>query len=179
MRKILSSKLLIPCALAAVAALPLLTASCNTSGCTELRSATPRADFYDSATGTAITLDSLRIVGIGAPGDSVLYNPGESLQSVYLPMRATVNSTQWCIEYCYPSIFGDIHPADIVTFDYTPLPWFAGEECGAMYRYRINNLTYTTNLIDSVSIVDSLVTNIDRATVNIYFRVEINNDQQQ
>ena len=39
-----------------------------------------------------------------------------------------------------------------------------------MYHYRITAYTYTTHLIDSVAVTDSLITNIDRETIQIYFR---------
>lgn len=41
-----------------------------------------------------------------------------------------------------------------------------------MYRYSIEKLNYTTHLIDSVGLVDSLITNADIETIRIYFRTE-------
>lgn len=156
-----------------VTAVSAVMSGCNTTGCTDMRSSIPRADFYDYATGKAISLDSLKIVGIGAPGDSMIVVPGEKISSVYLPLRTTADLVQWRIVYCYPSVFGDSEVADTLTFDYTPTPWFASEECGAMYRFTIHRFDYTRNLIDSVAVLDSIVTNTDLPTLNIYFRTEI------
>ena len=47
-----------------------------------------------------------------------------------------------------------------------------------MYRYKITSVTYTTHLIDSVGIVDSLITNIDRERIRIYFRSADNDDEE-
>lgn len=40
-----------------------------------------------------------------------------------------------------------------------------------MYYYRISSVETSTNLIDSVTVVDSLVTNADRISFKIYFRI--------
>ncbi len=39
-----------------------------------------------------------------------------------------------------------------------------------MYYYRINRCTTTYNLIDSVVVADSLITNVDMVRIKIYFR---------
>lgn len=148
-----------------------LLTSCNSGGCTDLRSAVPRADFYSSATLSAITVDSLQITGIGAPGDSVLYGPSSRISSVYLPMPAEVDKVSWRFAYMQ-SFLAAINLADTVSLSFDRTPWFAGEECGAMYKYKIKEVSYTTNIIDSVGIADSVVVNIEQATLNIYFRTE-------
>ncbi|MDE6395763.1 MAG: hypothetical protein K2K84_00660 [Muribaculaceae bacterium] len=145
--------------------------SCSTSGCTELRSATPRADFYSALTGDAIALDSISVSGVGVHGDSILVTAGKTVSQVYLPMPPKTDTVSWHFGYHW-KVLADYDITDTVTIMYTRQPWFAGEECGAMYRYHINNVIYTENLIDSVTVPDSLVTNIDRATLNIYFHVE-------
>ena len=57
-------------------------------------------------------------------------------------------------------------------FGYTSEPYFASEECGAMYRYRIHTMRNTFHLLDSVVIVDSLITNADVVTLKFYFRTQ-------
>lgn len=151
---------------------------CNSSGCTENRNALPLAEFYNSATGRAIGLDSLQISGVDAPGDSVLSAPGPSITQVYLPMRPTETQTVWCIAYKWRELdYPELN--DTITFDYQTEPYFASEECGATYRYRITEMAYTEHLIDSVVIVDPLITNIDKAYFRIYFRGESDNPDNQ
>ena len=144
--------------------------SCNTSGCTENRNAVPLAAFFNSATGEAIGLDSVAISGVGQVNDSVLSPAGPMGTQVYLPMRPTHSSVSWCLAYKwknldYPRLY------DTITFDYQSTPFFASEECGAYYRYLIEHMDCTDHLIDSVVIVDSLITNVDKVYLNIYFRV--------
>lgn len=157
-------------AAAAISAAMLSAASgCNTSGCLENQSAIPLAEFYSSATKKTATLNILRIHGIGAPADSALITPGSSVSQVYLPMRSTTASTAWCIAYNQEGLDSPEFN-DTVTFDYTSLPYFASEECGAMYYYQITQIRHTEHLIDSVVAVDSLITNADRVYFKIYFR---------
>lgn len=61
---------------------------------------------------------------------------------------------------------------DTVEFEYESIPYFASEECGASYRYRVTKVSHTTHLIDSVRMADSLITNIDRVAILIYFRTQ-------
>ncbi len=155
--------------LALIVACSWLT-SCNSGGCTENRNAVPLAAFMASSTAQAIQLDSLEISGVDAPGDSILSSPGRSISQVYLPMRPTKPSVSWCIAYKWKNLD---NPSlnDTITFDYESIPYFASDECGAYFRYDIRNMSYTTHLIDSIQIVDSLITNIDRVYLNIFFRV--------
>lgn len=146
-----------------------MLSGCNTNGCTDLRSATPLAEFYSYNTDEAISLDSLEITGIGDSGDSVLLYAGESASQVYMPLRATKSQTSWCLSYkWYTTDFAELN--DTVTFYYDAQPWFASAECGAMFRYRIKNVKYTQHLLDSVAVLDSLITNVDATQLRLYFR---------
>lgn len=146
-----------------------LLSGCNSAGCNENRNAVPLAAFFSSADDRGITLDSLQIYGIGAPADTVLSEVGTPLSQIYLPMRPTHQSVSWCFAYKWKSLDT---PAlyDTIAIDYTSTPFFASEECGAYYKYKIDRLDVTSHLIDSVAIVDSLVTNVDWVYLNIYFR---------
>ncbi len=153
-----------------LAALIITLSSCNTSGCTDNQSSIPLAGFYSYNTLREISVDSISVGGVGAINDSLLINSA-SASKVYLPFRANQDSTSYFIRYeaknlNYPELF------DTITFKYKRIPYFASEECGAMYRYSIDKLNYTTHLIDSVGLVDSLITNADIETIRIYFRTE-------
>ncbi len=159
--------------LAAMAAIAvgLSMASCNTSGCTENRNAVPLAQFFNASTDAVIALDSIEITGVSQPRDSVLSEPGSAISQVYLPMRPTHDNVAWCFAYKWRSLdYYELN--DTITFAYTSLPFFASADCGAYYKYRITELTYTDHLIHHVELVDSLVTNVDKVYVNIYFRVQ-------
>ncbi|MDE6703121.1 MAG: hypothetical protein K2K00_05545 [Muribaculaceae bacterium] len=166
-----TSKLLPACVASLTVAMVIALSSCNTSGCTENRNAVPLAAFLNPATDSSITLDSLSIYGIGQPADSILSPAGSSVSQVYLPMRPTNSSVRWCIAYKWKELdYPQLN--DTITFAYTSTPVFASEECGAYYRYLITEMNYTGHLIDRVEIVDSLITNVDKVYLNIYFKVD-------
>lgn len=141
-----------------------LTVGCNTVGCEGNGNSLPLAGLYSSVSGSAISVDSLEVGGIGAPGDSLLYTAGERLTEIYLPFRSQQPDASFFIRYARLGI------ADTISFAYDSTPWFAGEECGAMLRYRITRMTHTTHIIDSVAIADSLITNAAIRQIKIYLR---------
>lgn len=143
-------------------------AGCNTSGCLDNGSSLPLAGFYNSD-GEQVSLDSLTISGIGAPNDSVLVAPGTKVDQVYLPLRSTASTTSYVLHYTYQGLDSVIYN-DTLRFDYTSIPYFASEECGAMYQYHIDRMDYTTNLIERIEITDSLITNADIQRLKIYMR---------
>ncbi len=152
-----------------VGALLAVLGSCSNDGCLDNKNSLPKAEFLSSATKNAITLNMLKIHGIGAPGDSLLVDSGEAVSTIYLPMRSTANTTAWCFAY---KAEGLDHPSlnDTVAFGYESQPYFASDECGAIFRYLITECRTTTHLIDSVIVIDSLITNVDRVRIQIYFR---------
>lgn len=141
---------------------------CNTSSCTENQSSLPLAGFYDTA-GDAISVDSLQVSGVGAPADSALYDGKTILSKIYLPFRSTTDVTSYCFRYMHEET--DI-PAlnDTITFGYTSKPYFTSEECGVSYIYTIDRLSYTTHIIDSVAITDSIISPLELERIKIFFR---------
>lgn len=151
-----------------VCVLAVLHTACNTSGCTENKSSIPLAGFYSYETLAAITVNEISIGGVDAPNDSLLLN-NESAGKIYLPFRSTAEETSYFIRYESEKLGGGTL-YDVITFNYTSIPYFASEECGAMFRYKINEMYYTNHLIDSIGLVDSLITNEDVEKIHIYFR---------
>lgn len=161
--------------LAAVTA--VIANGCNSSGCTDNQSSIPYAGFYSSE-GAAISIDSLDISGVGAPGDSILYPSGQSLSKVYLPFRAQHSSTAYCFHYTQKDL-SDPAYNDTITFEYTSRPFFASEECGAMLEYVIGKVRFTRHVIEKVEVTDSIVTNTDLERIKIYFRTSTDSETEQ
>lgn len=155
--------------IAAVAA-SLLCQGCNTSGCTDNQNSLPLAGFYSSF-GDAISIPDLDISGVGQQTDSLLYTSGTSLHLVYLPFRSKYTTTSYAFHYTQEGLDSPEYN-DTISFAYTSAPYFASEECGAMLTYTITQMSYTRHLIESVEIVDSLITNTDIERIKIYFRTE-------
>lgn len=158
-------------AILSIVATALLT-GCNASGCTENQNSLPLAGFYalqDNGLYGQISIDSIDVGGVGAPGDSLLYPSGMKLSQIYLPLRSTVNSTSFFFHYTQKAI-ADTRLNDTITLGYTSTPYFVSEECGAMYRYNITSVAYTRHIIDSLAVIDSLITNTDIERIKIFFR---------
>lgn len=155
----------LPAAVCAAAILATLTTACSTDGCTQLRSAIPKAQLT-LLDGRPLTLDSLQITGTGAPGNEPLVVAGTKVNEFYLPMDPTADTVQWIFDYKYPQT--DLQP-DTLDITYSRRPWFAGNECGAMYRYRILALTHTRHLINHITVTapDSVITNNDAVGIRI------------
>lgn len=155
--------------------LPILL-GCNSTGCLENRSSIPKAGFYNSED-RQISLDSISIAGIGAGTEEPINKPGTSISSISLPMRSTKESTTWELGYKWKYLARGTM-ADTISFDYESMPYFASEECGVIYRYHITHMRYTTHLVDSIILVDSLITNIDTEQIKIYFRTQSTDESQ-
>ena len=161
----------LPAIIIASGAMAAAFAGCNSAGCTDNQNSLPYAGFYAWPGGEAISVNSLEVTGIGAPDGEPLYSAGESLANIYLPLRSEQNVTSYCFHYDQNGIDNDLYN-DTLTFRYSSQPYFASEECGAMLTYRIESLTYTRHLIESITITDSLITNTDLERIKIYFRTE-------
>lgn len=125
-----------------------------------------------------ITPDSIEIGGVGAPGDSLLLKVSQREGKLYLPFRSADKETSYYIRYRakaldYPELY------DTITFRYESIPFFASEDCGAMFQYRIRGVDYTRHLVDSVGLADSLITNVDLETIGIYFRTSEPTDPEE
>lgn len=145
--------------------------SCSNSECYDNKNSLPLAGFYTSqAKPLAISLDSISILGIGAPGDSILQDSVRSLSQVYLPFRIDQNSTTYEIRYL-SGLFGLYRITDRITFNYDIIPMFVSTACGAVYYYKITSIDHTNNLIDSVICPTGEITNANVENLKIYFRV--------
>ncbi|MCM1093087.1 MAG: DUF6452 family protein [Bacteroides sp.] len=151
-----------------------ILSGCNSSGCINNQNSIPLAGFYSYGTFASISVPGLTVGGVGAPGDSLIQE-NKSTSSVYLPFRAEQPATSFFFHYNQESLDNDAFN-DTLTFSYSSIPYFASEECGAMFRYVINDVTYTKHLIDSVGILDSVITNVDRERIRIYFRTATEDD---
>ncbi len=148
--------------------LVVMAVSCNNNGCLDNQSSIPQAGFYSYETLKSVAITKLSVGGIGAPDDSLLLK-NSTASSVYLPFRSEAGKSSFYFLYGEEAL-AQYDIVDTITFFYDSQPYFASEECGAMFRYRITGVKHTNWVIDSVGISDSLVTNVPLETIGIYFR---------
>lgn len=160
-------------ATAAAIILSMLCQGCNTSGCTDNQNSLPLAGFYASGAkdDNRISISTLDISGVGRNPDSLLYTSGTAISMAYLPFRSDAGATAYAFHYTQEGLDSPLLN-DTISFTYTSQPYFASEECGAMLTYTIESMSFTTHLIDSVVIIDPVITNTDVERIKIYFRTE-------
>ncbi len=144
-----------------------LLGSCAADDCTDNRNSLPLAAFFDSSSGEQITLGRLTLYGLHAPGDSMLLDNASGVEEAYMPFRITQHSTTFVIDYIEPDV------QDTVTFHYDPVPRFASSECGAVYDYRMENISHTCHIIDSVTCPGGIITNTPGQNIRIYLRTSL------
>ena len=139
--------------------------SCSDDGCIDNQSSIPLARFY-----SAETKSSIEVYGVGATGDSLLTTAGVETGETYLPFKSSQKNTAFCFHY---TDFGATNVYnDTIWFEYESYPYFASEECGAMYRYKITSVRHTNIIIDSVEIIDPVINNVDAERIKIFFKTE-------
>ncbi len=139
-------------------------AGCSSDGCLDNGSAIPLVAFYQGT--KQVTLKTLTVRGIDAPGDTLLANKA-SLSQIYLPFRLNTSESSFQLDYN-----DEETEPDVVTFHYNAIPVFVSHDCGAMYNFEITEYEFTRHAIEDVVVVDSLITNLDRVAIKIYFKEE-------
>lgn len=153
-----------------------MLAGCSTSECYDNQNSLPLAGFYSSSqVPQSISLDSISIIGVGAPGDSILKDSVRGLSQVYLPFRIDQGSTTYEIRYLSGAA-GWYGIYDVITFNYDIVPWFVSAACGTIYDYKITSIETTHNFIDSVTCPTGEITNANIENLKIYFRVDLGED---
>jgi hypothetical protein len=154
-------------------AILILGISCTSSeDCTEDRIAKMGVGFYTRAlTDTtklvyvtrAQGLDTLSVRGLAANGtliDSILYK-SKSIQNIYLPLNKFENSSKFVLSFKTTK--------DTIEVLHTNTDYYLSLECGCMKVHAIDTVLTTTNLIDSVKIINHKVnaTNADHLQIFI------------
>ena len=157
-------------ALAIIAGLAGLVASCATDECYDNRNALPYAGFYGVMEGkmTTISIDSIRVYGIGATGDSILSEGNRAIANLYLPFRIDSDTTAYVFKLINKA-YEPYDIADTVTFIYSREARFVSSACGASYVYNIKEIRNTGLLIDSIAVPGDRITNADMENIQIYF----------
>ena len=135
--------------------------SCN-DNCMGNSSGIPLAAFYEGE--SQVYLDNITVYGVGAPNDSAVVR-NATVSQVYLPFRITEPECQYVFDYNIDGIENDT-----ITFNYDIIPYFESRECGAMYNFKITSWEFTQNAVDSVKILNPMITSSDVVTINIYVR---------
>lgn len=140
--------------------------ACSNDSCYDNSSSLPLATFYLG--GKQQTINGLTIKGIGVPGDSLIAD-SSSLSEAYLPLRASATTTAFALSRWVVGEAGPHCIHDTLTFDYQPIEFFHSVECGVMFNFDVKQVRHTTHGIDSVILLNQLITNAATPSLRIYF----------
>lgn len=142
----------------------LLIQSCGESDCSLSTVSYARFDFLDSKTHKAVSLtDGAIITGIttieGTLIADTVFNRAESYMSV--PLSYT-NQTMYVMHYSETI-------SDTIWLTHKNIPFVGDIECGSMMFYQVEDLSYTTNVLDSIILVNPDINNEEKKNFNIYY----------
>lgn len=153
--------------------------ACNNDECYDNHNSLPLAGFYTATENPqAISIDSVSIYAIGAPGDSVLHDSVRSLSQTYLPFRIDGNASQvdYVIRYLQGAL-GRFGIADTISLKYDIEPKFISSACGVVYIFRLTDIVTTHYCIDSVTCPRGYIDNVAVENIHIYFRVNTDDNE--
>jgi hypothetical protein len=114
-----------------------------------------KASFYNSTTKKTMS-PGITILGVGL--DSLLYRD-EIMYNMLLPL--TIKDTTRFILWLDSK-------SDSITFVHQTIQKYASMESGFYYEYKLRSVRFTHNRIDSIKIVDDLVTTKWNENIKLY-----------
>ena len=145
-----------------ITGLCLMFFSCESEKICEVSTvSTLNAGFYSvpDSIPEAISVDNLTVYGIGRE-DSLIYDQANSVGSFILPFSQSVDETGFVLSLGTET--------DTITFLYSRELHLLSIECGFTTYYYIERIDNTSNVIDSVRVVNEKVTTGDDENIQIY-----------
>lgn len=117
--------------------------------------------FYTRAenTSTAVSIDSLTVYGVGRPTDSIYANQAQ-VGALELLLDPSKDSTGFVLVFPQAS--------DTIWLNYQRHSTMISVECGFMEEYTLLSASFTDNLIDTLAINTTQVTNIADEHIQIF-----------
>ena len=124
-----------------------------------------RFEFLDSRTHAAVSItNGATVTGLatidGKLKEETVFNRAESYMSV--PLSYT-DRTTYVIHYTETM-------RDTIELKHKNIPFVSDIECPAMMFFDVENVSYTTNALDSVKLVNPEITNEEKINFHIYYR---------
>lgn len=124
-----------------------------------------RFEFLDSRTHASVKLtNGATVTGIatidGKTEEETVFNQAESYMSV--PLSYT-DRTTYVIHYTETM-------RDTIVLKHKNIPFVSDIECPALMFYEVEDMSYTTNALDSVKLVNAKITYEEAINFHIYYR---------
>ncbi len=138
----------------------IMSVSCSSNTCFDETEAKSKATFYSMETKISATPDSVSLYGVGL--DSVkIYKKAVSPTTIEFPLYYDSASCKFVIR------INGVY--DTMEYRYSGELHLLSKECGYSYFFNIDTVTYTKNIIDSVSILKKTVTTSDEENIRIFY----------
>ena len=142
-----------------------LTQSCSESDCPLTTTSMARFDFLDSKTHQSVSFtEGVTVAGIVTEGDTLLidtvFNQAQTYMSV--PLSYT-DKTTFVMHYSETL-------RDTIELTHRNVPFVSGIECSPMMFFEVEALRYTTNVLDSIILINPEINNEEKKNFNIYYR---------
>lgn len=138
---------------------------CSESDCPLTTTSVARFEFLDSKTHVPVSFNNgVTVDGIVQKGDTLLtdtvFNQAKSYMS--LPLSYTEKTT-YVMHYSETL-------RDTIELTHKNIPFVNSIDCGTMMFYQVEGLRYTTNVLDSIKILNPEINNEEKRNFNIYYR---------
>jgi len=153
-------KLLLYVFLFAESASVLLQTSCTPGSCFEETNAYVKANFYLSSSMKADPPDSISVYGAGRD-TSFIYYKSRNVNPALLPLDALKEECSLVIR------INGIN--DTISFVYSTTSHMISKECGYTFYHTIEAPSFTTNIIDTVTVVKNTITTLSEENIAIYY----------
>lgn len=139
---------------------------CGEDDCPLTTTSHARFDFLDSKTHQTVALtNGATISGLayvnGQLRVDTLFNQASNYMS--LPLSYT-SQTTFVMHYSETL-------CDTIELTHKNLPFVSNIECGTLMFHEVESMRYTTNVLDSVVLVNPNIDNEEKTNFNIYYRV--------
>lgn len=114
--------------------------------------------------------DTLDVVNVYAFGtDSVIINNQTNATKLSLPLRTNVGETTMILKYAASSDTTEIVPRDTIVFRHLNTPYFLTLDCNFAVKQELQDVSFTTHLLDSVVIVNPTASIDGTENIKIYY----------
>ena len=138
---------------------------CEEDDCSLSTVSLARFNFLDSNTHQSVSLvNGTTVTGIALIADTLnidtVFNQAQSYMSV--PLSYT-HQTTYVIHYTE-------RMRDTIELTHKNVPFVSNIECNAIMFYEVESMRYTTNALDSITLINPRITNEETTNFNIYYR---------
>ncbi|HLN20056.1 MAG TPA: DUF6452 family protein [Bacteroidales bacterium] len=138
----------------------IILSACTPEACLDETESYLKATFYSSATKQAVKPDSLTVFGSGMESNRI-YSAQKQLSMARLPLNNLTGFSAFIIRINGRS--------DTLNVNYSSFPHLISKECGYSFNHNVEKISNSYLIIDSIRIINPIVTNENRENIRIYF----------